>query len=93
MRSLADLEGMPTDLITVIPKATFLGRYMPHQMVSVLVLVKQYLSLRRIHSSLPDIQDVTRLQLDGYLSSWSSVKGKGLFPPVETIVFDGSSES
>ena len=61
-------------------------------MVFVLVLVKQYLSLRRIHSSLPAIQDVMRVQLDGYMSSWSSVKGKGLFPPVETIKFDGSSE-
>ena len=62
-------------------------------MVSVLVLVKQYLSLNSINPSLPAIQDVTRLQLDGYMSSWSSVKGKGLFPPVETITFDGSSES
>ena len=91
MRSLAYLEGMPSDLLTMIPKATLLGRYIPHQMVAVLVLAKQYLSLRRIHPSLPDIQDVRRLQLYGYLSSWSSVKGKGLFPCVETIIFDENS--
>ena len=93
MRLLADLEGIPSDLITMIPKANLLGRYMPHQMVAVLVLVKQYLYLRHFHPSLPAIKDVTRLQLYGYLSSWSSVKGKGLLPCVETIAFDGSSES
>ena len=93
MRSLADLEGMPNDLIDMIPKATSLGRYLPHQMMAVLVLSKQYLSLMCIHPSLPDIEDVTRLQLDSYLSFWSSVKGKGLFPCVETITFDENSES
>ena len=61
MRSLSDLEGMPSNLITMILKATSLGRYMPHQMVAVIVLVKQYLSLRRFHPSLPAIKDVTRL--------------------------------
>ena len=84
---------MPSDLIAVIPKATSLGRYLPHQMMAVLVLAKKYLSLRCIHPSLPDIKDVTRLQLDSYLSSWNSVKGKGLFPCVETITFDENSES
>ena len=93
MRSLAYLEGIPSYLITMIPKATSLGRFMPHQMVAVLLLVKQYLPLRSFHPSLQAIKDFTRLQLDGYLSSWISVKGKGLFPCVETIAFDGSSES
>ena len=77
MRSLAELEGMPSDVLTMIPKATSLGRYLPHQMMAVLVLAKQYLSLRRIHPSLLAIQDVTRLQLDGYLLSCSSVKERG----------------
>ena len=90
MRFLADLEGMPSDLISMILKATLLGRYLPHKMMAVLVLSKQYLSLRCIHPSLPDIEDVTRLQLDSYLSSWKSVKGKGLFPCIETIAFDGN---
>ena len=92
MRSLADLEGIPSNVLTIIPKATLIGWYLPHQMMAVLVLAKQYLSLRCIHPSLPDIQDVTRQQLDGYLLSWSYVKGKGLFPCVETIKFDGNSE-
>ena len=83
---------MPSDLIAVIPKATSLGRYLPHQMMAVLVLAKKYLSLRCIHPRLLDIEDVTRLQLDIYLSPWSSVKVKGIFPCVETIAFDGNSE-
>ena len=84
---------MHGNMITNISKATSLRRYMPNTMVSVLVLVKQHLSLKSIHPRLPAIQDITRLQLDGYMSSWCYVKGKGLFPPVETIAFDGSSES
>ena len=72
LRSLGDLEGMQDNMITNILKATSLRRYMPNTMVSVLVLVKQYLSLKSIRPSLPAIKDVTRLQLDGYMSSWSA---------------------
>ena len=93
MRTLADLEGMPNDLVSMITQVPFLGRYLPHSMVASLVLVKEYLSLRRIHPSLPAIQDITRLQLDSYLSSWSSAKQKGLFPCYEKVAFDGNSES
>ena len=91
MRTIADLEGMPGDLVSMIPKIPWISRYLPHPMVAALVLAKQYLSLRRIHPSLPAIQDVTRLQLDSYLSSWSSIKGRGLFPCVDTVAFDGNS--
>ena len=93
MRTLADLEGMPNDLVSTITKVPFLGRYLPHSMAASLVLAKEYLSLRRIHPNLPAIQDVTRLQLDSYLSSWSSAKKKGLFPCYEKVAFDGNSES
>ena len=55
MRKLADLEGMPSDLVSMIPKIPSLGRYLPHSMVASLVFSKQYLSLRRIHTSFPDI--------------------------------------
>ena len=74
MRTLAELEGMPHDLVYMIPKVPSNGRYLPHYMVAPMVLVKEYLSLRHIHPSLPGIRDVTRLQLDSYLSSWSSAK-------------------
>ena len=62
-------------------------------MMAPLVSVKEYLSLRHIHPSLLGIRDVTRLQLDSYLSSWSSAKQKCLFPCDEKVAFDGNSES
>ena len=52
MWSLADLEGIPSDLITMISEATLLGGYLPHQMMVLLVLAKQYISLMCIHPSL-----------------------------------------
>ena len=67
MRMLADPDGMPSDLVSMIPKVTSLGRYLPHYMMASLVLANKYLRLRRIHPSLPAIQDVTRLHLDSYM--------------------------
>ena len=61
-------------------------------MVAPLVLAKENLRLRRIHPSLPGIRDVTRLQLDSYLLSWSYAKQKSLFPCDEKVAFDGNSE-
>ena len=80
MRSLADLEGMPLGLVSLIPKVPFNGRYLPHSIVAPLVLVREYLGLRCVHPSLPGIRELTRLHLDSYLSSWSSANQKGLFP-------------
>ena len=41
MRSPADLDGIPSGLIAIILKATSLGRYLPHQIMAVLVLANQ----------------------------------------------------
>ena len=89
LRSLGDLGLMQETLLTKISKATSSYRYMPNTTVSKLVMVKKYLSLKCIHPRLPAIADVSRLQLVGYMGSWDAVKSKGLFPPVETISFDG----
>ena len=40
MRTLADLEGMPHDVVSMIPKVPSNGRYLPHSMVAPLVSVK-----------------------------------------------------
>ena len=92
IRSLAYLEGMPLGLVSLIPKVPFNGWYLPHYMVAPLVLVREYLGLRRVHPSLPGIRELTRLQLDIHLSSWSSAKHKGLFPCDEKVLFDGNSD-
>ena len=78
MQTLADLERMPSDLASMIPKSPWLGWYLPHPLVAALVLAYKYLSLRRIHPSYPYIQYVMRLQLDSYLLSCSYVKGRGI---------------
>ena len=93
LRSLGDLGMMQETILTNISKITSSLCFMPNTLVSVLVMVKKYLSLKCIHPSLPAIKDVTRLQLVDYMQSWDAVKGKGLFPPEETISFDGSCES
>ena len=38
MRTLADLEGMPSDLVSMIPKIPWLGQYLPHPLVAALIL-------------------------------------------------------
>ena len=93
MTMLEDLEATPLSLVSGIPKVPFNGRYLPPSMVGSLILAKEYLSLRRVHPSLPDIRDLTRTQLERYISSWSSAKQKGLFPCDEKVSFDGNSES
>ena len=93
MQSLANIYGMPFGLVSLISKVPFNGRYLPPSMVAPLVSVREYLGLRRAHPSLPGIRELTRLQLDSYLSSWSSAKQKGIFHCEEKVSFDGNSES
>ena len=59
LRSLGDLRGMQDNMITNISKATSPRRYMPNTMVSTLVIVKQYLSLKSIYPSYPRYHALT----------------------------------
>ena len=68
MTTLEDREATPLSLVSGIPKVPFNGWYLPPSMVGPLVLAKEYLSLRRVRPSLPVIRDVTRTQLERYLS-------------------------
>ena len=56
MTTLEDLEATPLALVSGIPKVPFNGRYLPPLMVGPFILAKEYLSLRRVRPSLPDIR-------------------------------------
>ena len=80
MATLEDLEATPLALVSDIQNVPFKGRYLPPSMMGTLISAKEYLSLARVHPSIPDIRELTHTQLERYLSSWSSAKQKGFFP-------------
>ena len=92
MTTLDNLEATPLSLVSGIPKVPFNVRHLPPSMVGPLISAREYLSLRRVHPSLPEIRELTRTQLERYLLLWSSAKHKGLFPCDEKVLFDGNSE-